>query len=302
MEVAVALGTDPVTTYAGSMPLPKHIDELAVAGVLRERPRRARALQDGRPRGAGQRRDRDRGLRRARRAAARGPVRRPHGLLHAARAVPGAARHGDHAPPRPDLPVDRRRRAAGRGRLARQGDGAHLPARRADDAAGGRGLRPAVRRRLPQLLHRLDPQALPGPRPKGHARDLGHGPALADEGGRRGRRVGRRARLRAGRVAARRERRPGPRRAPLDGPARPARPLARTSQRSAARSASTRRTWPEEGYPRTWPEVARMSRRRPRGASTRAGTELGIGSAAMRAGAAPAPGRGRRGWLSRRGS
>jgi 4-hydroxy-3-polyprenylbenzoate decarboxylase len=35
MEVAVALGTDPVTTYAGSMPLPKHIDELAVAGVLR---------------------------------------------------------------------------------------------------------------------------------------------------------------------------------------------------------------------------------------------------------------------------
>ena len=35
MEVAIALGTDPITTYAGSMPLPKHIDELAVAGVLR---------------------------------------------------------------------------------------------------------------------------------------------------------------------------------------------------------------------------------------------------------------------------
>jgi 4-hydroxy-3-polyprenylbenzoate decarboxylase len=35
MEVAVALGTDPITTYAGSMPLPKHIDEFAVAGVLR---------------------------------------------------------------------------------------------------------------------------------------------------------------------------------------------------------------------------------------------------------------------------
>jgi 4-hydroxy-3-polyprenylbenzoate decarboxylase len=35
MEVAIALGTDPVTAYAGSMPLPKHIDELAVAGVLR---------------------------------------------------------------------------------------------------------------------------------------------------------------------------------------------------------------------------------------------------------------------------
>ncbi len=37
MEVAVALGADPITTYAGSMPVPKHIDELAVAGVLRGR-------------------------------------------------------------------------------------------------------------------------------------------------------------------------------------------------------------------------------------------------------------------------
>jgi len=35
MEVAVALGADPITTYAGSMPVPKHIDEFAVAGVLR---------------------------------------------------------------------------------------------------------------------------------------------------------------------------------------------------------------------------------------------------------------------------
>ena len=38
MEVAVALGTDPVTAYAGSCPLPKHIDEIMVAGFLRGRP------------------------------------------------------------------------------------------------------------------------------------------------------------------------------------------------------------------------------------------------------------------------
>jgi 4-hydroxy-3-polyprenylbenzoate decarboxylase len=38
MEVAVALGTDPVTAYAGSAPLPKHIDELMVAGFLRGDP------------------------------------------------------------------------------------------------------------------------------------------------------------------------------------------------------------------------------------------------------------------------
>jgi 4-hydroxy-3-polyprenylbenzoate decarboxylase len=35
MEVAVALGLDPITTYSASAPLPKHIDELMVAGFLR---------------------------------------------------------------------------------------------------------------------------------------------------------------------------------------------------------------------------------------------------------------------------
>src|SRR5262249_12137175 len=35
MQVAVALGLDPVTAYAASAPLPKHIDELMFAGLLR---------------------------------------------------------------------------------------------------------------------------------------------------------------------------------------------------------------------------------------------------------------------------
>src|SRR5437773_7802026 len=35
MEVAVALGLDPITAYSASAPLPKHIDELMVAGFLR---------------------------------------------------------------------------------------------------------------------------------------------------------------------------------------------------------------------------------------------------------------------------
>jgi 4-hydroxy-3-polyprenylbenzoate decarboxylase len=38
MEVAVALGLDPITTYSASAPLPKHIDELMVAGFLRGEP------------------------------------------------------------------------------------------------------------------------------------------------------------------------------------------------------------------------------------------------------------------------
>src|SRR6476661_2312479 len=35
LEVAVALGLDPVTAYAASAPLPKHVDELMLAGFLR---------------------------------------------------------------------------------------------------------------------------------------------------------------------------------------------------------------------------------------------------------------------------
>ena len=38
MEVAVALGLDPVTAYSASAPLPKHIDEFMVAGFLRGEP------------------------------------------------------------------------------------------------------------------------------------------------------------------------------------------------------------------------------------------------------------------------
>jgi 4-hydroxy-3-polyprenylbenzoate decarboxylase len=38
LEVAVALGLDPVTAYSASAPLPKHVDELMLAGFLRGEP------------------------------------------------------------------------------------------------------------------------------------------------------------------------------------------------------------------------------------------------------------------------
>jgi 4-hydroxy-3-polyprenylbenzoate decarboxylase len=38
LEVAVALGLDPISTYSASAPLPKHIDELMLAGFLRGEP------------------------------------------------------------------------------------------------------------------------------------------------------------------------------------------------------------------------------------------------------------------------
>src|SRR5438876_5781182 len=38
IEVAVALGVDPITAYSASAPLPKHVDELMLAGFLRGEP------------------------------------------------------------------------------------------------------------------------------------------------------------------------------------------------------------------------------------------------------------------------
>ena len=38
MEVAISIGSDPITAYAGSCPAPKHVDELMVAGFLRGKP------------------------------------------------------------------------------------------------------------------------------------------------------------------------------------------------------------------------------------------------------------------------
>ena len=146
MDVAVALGTRPDHRLLGLRAAAQACRRADVGRLPARRAGGAGAREDRRPRGAGQRRDRDRGLRRAGRAARRGPVRRPHRLLHPGRAVPRAARDRDDDAPRRDLPVDRRRRPAGRGRLARQGDRAPVPARRADDHARGGGLRPALRR------------------------------------------------------------------------------------------------------------------------------------------------------------
>ena len=82
IEVAVALGLDPITAYSASAPLPKHIDEFMIAGFLRGDAGRARQGRQRRRRGARARRDRARGLHREGRGRRGGAVRRPHRLLH----------------------------------------------------------------------------------------------------------------------------------------------------------------------------------------------------------------------------
>ena len=104
---------------------------------------RARQVQDERPARARECGDRARGLRGAGRRDARGPVRRPHGLLLGRGAVPGLPRDRDDDALGRDLSVDRRRQAAGRGRVAGQGDRADLPARDPDERPRDRRLRPS---------------------------------------------------------------------------------------------------------------------------------------------------------------
>ena len=159
-----------------------------------------------------------------------GPVRRPHRLLHGGRAVPRLPRHRDDDAARRDLSVDRRRQAAAGGRVARQGDGAHLPAGGAHDPARDRRLRPADRGRVPQLLHRLDPKVVPGPGAEGDARVLGPRDAQPDEVHRRRRRRRGRPRLRS-RSSSTRARTSIPR--ATSSSAR-ARPTTSTTRRSAS--------------------------------------------------------------------
>ena len=113
----------------GERPAPEAHRRAHARGFPARRAGRARALQDRPPRGARQRRDRPRGTRLEGRRRHRGPVRRPHRLLLARGGVPHLPDLGaDHAARR-DLRLDRRRQASCRGRLARQGDRADLPAR-----------------------------------------------------------------------------------------------------------------------------------------------------------------------------
>ena len=251
LAVAVALGLDPVTAYSASAPLPKHIDEFMLAGFLRGEPVelvKAKTVDLEVPANAeivleGYVEKGDVGT--------RGAVRRPHRLLHGRRAVPGLPRHRDDDAARRDLSVDRRRQAARRRTpgSARRPSGSSCPAIRMTRARDRR-LRPAGRRRVPQLRDRLDPQGVPRPRAEGHARDLGPRDAPPVEVGRRRRRARGRARLRGGLLPRRRQRRPEARRRSSPRARSTISTTRRRGSSSAASSASTRRTRARGGHAR----------------------------------------------------
>ena len=132
-------------------------------------------VRDVRPRSAGQCRDRAGRLRRARRAAHRRPVRRPHRFLFARRRIPGVSRHLRHAAQASDLRDHHRGAAADGGFLHGQSDRADLSA--ADATATARNPRHlhAGRGHLPQPDSGVHPQVVSAARAQSDARDLGPG-------------------------------------------------------------------------------------------------------------------------------
>ena len=192
MEVAVAIGVDPTLMYSASAPLPPDVDEMVFAGFLRgapvetvqaktvniQVPAHAEIVLEGWVGSVG--------------IAAGGSVWGSHRVLLAGGAVPGVSPDSGDSPTGSGVRFDDRGRAANGGRLDREGDGAAVPAAGAAVRAGDGGHEPAGSRCFPQLLHRVDSEAVSGSGPEGDAWHLGRGSAdvhqVRDRGGsRRGR-------------------------------------------------------------------------------------------------------------------
>ncbi len=225
LDVAVALGCDPITTYSASAPLPKHVDEFMLAGFFRGSPVelvKAKTVDLEVPANA--------------EIVLEGYIEK--GELGTE--GPFGDHTGYYSPPEP-FPIFHLTAMTMRRDAIYPSIVVGVPP--AEDAWLGKATEriflPAVRMTLPEIVDYDLPvagafhncvivsmrKAYPG-----HARKIMHaiwglGPALALEVGRRRGRVRERARLRRGLLPRLRERRPEARPAPLGRAARPARPL-----------------------------------------------------------------------------
>ncbi len=129
IPVAVAIGADPVLTYAATAPLPPVLDEFAFAGLLARQADGAGQGAHDRPQGSRACRVRARRLRRQHRPAHRRAVRRSHRRLQLGRHLSDVSRHVYHASPQSDLRRDGRRQTADGRCVARQGDRTALSCR-----------------------------------------------------------------------------------------------------------------------------------------------------------------------------
>ena len=150
IDVAVAIGSDPMTCLSGILPIPPDLDEMMFAGFLRREPVEMVRLRNLRTGSSRQCRNRSRRICGFERDAHRGPVRRSHRLLFAGRGVSRFSRYLRHASPRSYL-SDHHRRSAAAGRLLHgPRGGADFSAGDEDAISGNRGRGHARRRRLSQ--------------------------------------------------------------------------------------------------------------------------------------------------------
>ena len=224
IEVAVALGLDPVTAYSASAPLPKHIDELMLAGFLRGEPVelvRAKTVDLEVPANA--------------EIVLEGYINKDE--------LTDEGPFGDHTgyytPPEP-FPVFHLTAITMRRDAIYPSIVVGKPPQ--EDAWLGKATEriflPAIKMTVPEIVDYDLPiagafhnccivsirKAFPGHAQKVMHADLGPRDAQPHEGDRRRGRVGRRARLRGGALPRRRERRSAARRPDHRGAARPSRP------------------------------------------------------------------------------
>ena len=165
MEIAVAVGAEPVLTYAATAPLPPEIDEMVFAGFLRDKavemvrcktvdvlaPANAEIVIEGYVDPSELRTE--------------GPFGDHTGVYSLADEYPVLARDGHHPSPQSDLRFDDCGQAADGRRLHRRRHRATLPAadKAYDPRAGGHPS--SGRFRVPQFRHRVDSQTLSRVRP-----------------------------------------------------------------------------------------------------------------------------------------
>ncbi len=173
MDVAVAIGADPLTMLAGILPLPEDLDEFLFAGFLRQKPvelvrcetvdldvpAHAEIVLEGYV-------DLDD-------IRVEGPFGDHTGYYSLAGQFPGLSPHLHHPPQESDLRFHHRRPSAHGRLLDGLCGGASVPSADAPADAGSGGHAHAAPGRVPQPDHRLHPQELSGARPQGDERHLG---------------------------------------------------------------------------------------------------------------------------------
>ena len=175
MDVAVAIGADPATMYSAILPLPPDLDEMMIAGFLRQSPVEMVKCQTCDLEVPAHAEIVLEGYVELGELRTEGPFGDHTGFYSLADEYP--VFHVTCVTQRKEpIYADHHRRSAAHGGLLHgQGDRAHFPAADAPATARGARYRDAGRGRVPQPDSGLDPQVLSGPRAQGDARHLGHG-------------------------------------------------------------------------------------------------------------------------------